>query len=475
MSRTSRSEKSPAILVVMGCSIATAALSGGAGWWWWRKSGHQDSRASRSIVSGDNRSPDGSVTVVVSGDTAGWIVPCGCTSNQSGGLPRRAAFIAERRQAGPVIVADAGGAPGGTSLYDRARFEAILAGELAQGLVAHNLGGPEVALGIEYLQRLAREKQIPLISANLRDPAGRRILEPCRIVESGGMRVALIGVFKTYAAIASARDFDIGDPRSAVLATLAAIAGQFDRAVVLAHLREDDLRALAADLPEVDAVIGGPTGQSIAPERVGQTIVASATNKGKFLICLALTTDRRTGAISADVVELSDKFHDDPAQLELLRSFRNELGRRDFDAAETGLAPRLPGRSPPGFEIAGNGECRACHAEEFRDWNSSQHARAWETLVTGGVHVDPACQVCHTTGYGLPGGFQSLARSAGRVAVGCENCHGPSRAHVERPKQRTPFAAREQCTRCHDRENSPQFEFDAYWRQVAHGSGKNVE
>ena len=28
--------------------------------------------------------------VVVSGDTSGWIVPCGCTSNQSGGQIGRA-------------------------------------------------------------------------------------------------------------------------------------------------------------------------------------------------------------------------------------------------------------------------------------------------------------------------------------------------------------------------------------------------
>ena len=27
--------------------------------------------------------------IIVSGDTAGWITPCGCASNQSGGLSRR--------------------------------------------------------------------------------------------------------------------------------------------------------------------------------------------------------------------------------------------------------------------------------------------------------------------------------------------------------------------------------------------------
>jgi Cytochrome c554 and c-prime len=473
MSLASRPEKSPAILIVMGCSIATAALGGGAGLWWWRKSAGQQPHPSRSIGTGAGQLPDGGVTIVISGDTAGWIVPCGCTSNQSGGLPRRSAFIAERRQAGTVIVADAGGAPGGTSLYDRARFEAILDGELAQGVAAHNLGEPEVALGIDYLQTLAREKQVPFVSANLHDSAGHRPFEACRIVEAGGVRVALIGVVKVYSGAGSRKDFNVDDPRSAILAALAEAAGKFDRAVVLAHVREDDLRSLAAELPEVDAVIGGPTGQSIPPQLAGQTIVASATNKGKFVISMTLTAARRPADLPARVVELSDKFPDDPAQLELVRAFRKELGRRDFGATETGLAPRVSGRLPPGSEFAGSSSCLACHKEEHGDWGSSQHARAWETLVADSVHVDPACQVCHTTGYGLPGGFQSLARSEARVAVGCESCHGPSRAHVDRPKQRTPFGAREQCRQCHDHENSPQFEFDDYWRKIAHGGGKH--
>src|SRR5262249_25872607 len=68
------------------------------------------------------------LTVVISGDTAGWIVPCGCTSNQSGGLLRRGTFVDGLRGSADVVVADAGGAPGGTSAYHQVKFEAILKG-----------------------------------------------------------------------------------------------------------------------------------------------------------------------------------------------------------------------------------------------------------------------------------------------------------------------------------------------------------
>src|SRR3954451_704163 len=71
--------------------------------------------------------------LVVSGDTASWLTPCGCTSNQSGGLLRRATYLKGLASDGStaVLYADAGGAPGGTSEYQRVKFEAILRGELA--------------------------------------------------------------------------------------------------------------------------------------------------------------------------------------------------------------------------------------------------------------------------------------------------------------------------------------------------------
>src|SRR3954463_9094949 len=76
--------------------------------------------------------PPSKFSLVISADTAGWITPCGCTSNQSGGLLRRGPYLADLRKpaSADVLYADAGGAAGGVSDYHRAKFEAILAGEI---------------------------------------------------------------------------------------------------------------------------------------------------------------------------------------------------------------------------------------------------------------------------------------------------------------------------------------------------------
>src|SRR5215831_2180698 len=88
------------------CALVLAAsllAVGGVTYWCYARS--------RSVVVDSDRL----TILVVSGDTAGWIVPCGCTSNQSGGLLRRGTFVhsISREKMTTVYVADAGGAASG--------------------------------------------------------------------------------------------------------------------------------------------------------------------------------------------------------------------------------------------------------------------------------------------------------------------------------------------------------------------------
>jgi hypothetical protein len=412
--------------------------------------------------------PGQPLVVVASGDTAGWIAPCGCVSNQSGGLPRRATYVEGLRRQAETILVDVGGAAHGTSPYDLAKFEAILRGESLLGIAAHNLGAAEARFGPAELRRLAAKLAVPLLSANVRDAAGRLVAAPMRTLWAGGRNVALIGVLaERYATV----DVQVTPPRQAVLDVLRGAAGKFDAAIVLAYLPDDELRQLAEALPEVDVVIGGPTGQPISPKLVGPTLLCSATNKGKFLARLdapALgAADRWTGAI----IELNDKVADDARQIANIGGFRAELARRDFAPQQTSFAEPMPAGLPKGFAVAGTAACQKCHDEDYQSWRKSGHAAAWKSLHEKGAHVDPECQRCHTTGYGLPGGFISPRRSAALVAVGCESCHGPSQGHVTQPAVRTAhFAqAKNSCTGCHDRENSPKFAYDKYWAKIAHG------
>ena len=420
------------------------------------------------------------LTVVVSGDTAGWIVPCGCTSNQSGGLPRRATYLAELAAGSVVLVVDAGGAAGGKSNYDRLKFEAILQGEQAMGVAAHNIGASEAALGPDYLRDVARRLHVPFVSTNVLLSDGQPLTDRLQLLQAADRSVVILGVLSPKYAVPGLR---VDPPREAILRALQQMdchdpEYRVPRAVVvLAYVPEEELQALAEGLPEVDVVVGGPTGQPVAPRHLGPTLVLSATREGKFLARLDAPSDSKqpwTGGI----VELKERFADDPVQVANVARFRKELGRRDISAAETSFGPRLPPGAPKEFAVAGTATCRDCHKPETQVWDKSRHAQAWKSLEEHAAQVDPDCQRCHTTGYGLPGGFASLGRSPGLREVGCENCHGPSREHVREPKIHTGYFAQaaNQCIACHDRENSPRFDFDAYWAKIRHGkSHKNEE
>ncbi len=363
------------------------------------------------------------------------------------------------------MLVDVGGAPAGTSDYDLLRFEAALRGEAALGVAARNLGAAELALGPERLRSLAAETDAPWVSANARDPSGELFARPFIALDAGGRRVVLVGVTDPRYATA---EFSIAPPRQAALDAIRS-AGPADLLVVLAYLPEDELRELAETLPEADLVLGGPTGQPMTPRQIGPVLLASATNQGKFLARVDVPPG--SGRPAARVDELDGSYADDPEQTANLRRFYDELEQRDIAAAETGYGPNLPPDLPSGFAVAGTDRCRECHAADHDLWSTSAHAHAWDSLTPTRAHTDPACQRCHTTGYGLPGGFASMARSPLRRGVGCESCHGPSLAHAEDPTERTAYFAQaaSHCVVCHDRENSPDFDYEPYWNRIRHG------
>lgn len=407
--------------------------------------------------------PLSKLQIIVSGDTAGWLVPCGCTANQSGGLLRRGTFIKQQSQGQEIILCDAGGAASGITEYHRVKFESILRGELAMGLAAHNMGQSEAALGIDYLKKTAQDLKVPFVSANVMNTDGQRLFPAVRIVERAGKRIALAGILGRQF---SGPGIQVRDPRESLLEAIAEQKGKYDSLIVLAYMPEEEMTQLASAVPEADAIIGGPTGQAITPRLVGQTLVGAATNKGKFLVTLEAEPQGKL-SWKGRVVELNPTFNDDAKQQLNVKDYLNELERRDFAAVETGFVPVLNRTSQS--QLAGNQACLKCHQGDCRQWDGSKHAQAWKTLQDKGFHVDAYCQQCHTTGFGQETGFISARRTLERTSVGCESCHGPSLAHAQNAKVRTPLAAKDQCLKCHDPENSPLFQYDAYWPRIVHG------
>ena len=78
------------------------------------------------------------------------------------------------------------------------------------------------------------------------------------------------------------------------------------------------------------------------------------------------------------------------------------------------------------------GKCKMCHAKQFKSWQKTPHATAFDRL-SDAEKKDVEMLKTHTVGHGQPGGFKSVAETPELVNVGCEACHGPAAKHVAIP------------------------------------------
>lgn len=94
----------------------------------------------------------------------------------------------------------------------------------------------------------------------------------------------------------------------------------------------------------------------------------------------------------------------------------------------------------------GSQQCRKCHIKEYRSWQETTMAKAFEGLKPGeqadakkkagldpnkDYTKDPSCLKCHVTGYGKAGGFTSIEDTPDLAGVGCEMCHGPGGTYLQ--------------------------------------------
>lgn len=409
-------------------------------------------------------------------DTAGWIEPCGCAAGQSGGLSRRSTLMKQLSDDRPSLIVSVGGAASGTRPYDVEKFRAIVDGETAMGYEIHNQGRSELRQPMMPDSASVRFLSTNTIRTDRKYPASM-------IVSKAGWKILVLGVAPQSEA--SANGVQIRSPEESILRAIESVDEPVDAIVVLAYMDREGIMSLAETLPEVDVIIGGHTDQSISPVRVGQTWVTAVSSQGKFVARITATVSQTstqpTIQWSADLHEVADALAEDPIQTANLRQFRDRLARFDFAASQTSFVPESLPQSESirngetANQFAGSARCQTCHEADFAVWQSSGHADAWETLVHDGAHVDPYCQQCHTTLYGRYDGFERLSNSApSRVNVGCESCHGPSSGHSVDPEIETPWQAANVCVECHDHENSPQFQYNSYWKRIVHGTSKGT-
>jgi len=298
-------------------------------------------------------------------------------------------------------------------------------------------------------------------------------------------------------------------------------AANTDFNVLLSHARFAETEDLLKQFPQfhIAMCLGGEEGRD-EPQQVGDSLVLQVGHKGKHVGVLAYYPDADP-KFQFELVELDNEhFTNEPSVEPHLLNYQERLKKHSDPATHSGAdylysnENMTSGSHPQAGEFVGAAKCGECHTKAYAKWKDSKHAHAYDSLKTGRkgqysqpiprIH-DPECLSCHVTGWSpqgvfpydsgfLPEVIANHENSPNRYALlqgqQCENCHGPGSDHValemqvkhdpqsvgvemlrlsRRKMVLSKVDAKDNlCIKCHDYENSPNFQFEEYWKKIEH-------
>lgn len=457
------------------------------------------------------------LAIVLTGEQHGYLEPCGCSLTQSGGLARRADLFRQIEERGwPVTAFDLGGTLKRSRIQSQYKFQTLLAALKDMHYQGLGMGPEELRLGpaqllASHVQNPEHpEKSLAFLGANVTFfgvPDLEGAPERLKIVEIGGVKVGVTSVLGTsfkndIVPQGAESDITIESPEKVLPQVIEELdQAQPDVRILLSHASLSESQHLAAKFPGFDIVLsaGGAEDPSGEPQKIGETLLWTVGRKGKYAGVVGFYPDAderfRFELVNLDM----HRFHESPRMHEHMQTYQDLLKEVQLAAEE------LPISHPTGATFVGAEKCGECHTKAYGVWKTTRHAHAFESLKIGRKGqeenwisriYDPECLACHVTGWHsqdvlrYESGYISEEETPHLLGQQCENCHGPGSRHVELEWQwrenrgqvdrerllgerkamhlTKEIAKKQVCYRCHDLDNSPNFEFETYWEKVKH-------
>jgi hypothetical protein len=130
-----------------------------------------------------------------------------------------------------------------------------------------------------------------------------------------------------------------------------------------------------------------------------------------------------------------------------------------------------------GDGYAGWKTCAGCHDGIAAKWQTSRHAKAFDSLKKTNQQNLPKCVACHVTGYEQPDGFIDDEITPELAAVQCEACHGQGKKHAAGAGKKAIRTAPpvEVCRRCHTSAQDPNFDYRKKSQKIHEAGAKGTE
>jgi hypothetical protein len=433
--------------------------------------------------------PKPELALVLSGSMHGYLLPCGCSRPQVGGLERRYNFVKILREKGwPLVAVDVGDVPQMEGPVKLPNVQGLIKYRYAMkalqetGYTAVGIGEYEASPGLfETLGEWALNNPSPrIVVANLKDaevnfPDETRKWE-LATVKGTDVRVGIAGLVGPTVAQRIAHKSDrvkFADSVPSLKAVLGEMAEKEVGLRVLLYQGSQTLPgkagfppeavACAEAFPEFDVVVAlsetdEPSAEPVwVPNAAAgrKTLVAALGHKGKNIGVVGVFRSgnpARPYELRYQLVQMSEAFltpeasRKDHPVVRMMEEYTRELKDRNYLGRYHQVSHPLQvavkdreGKTVVPLYV-GSDKCKKCHTSAYAIWQKTPHSHAYQTLVDvqypSNRQYDGECIVCHTVGFGYRGGFTDAAKTPHLENVGCESCHGPGSEHVARPKNR---------------------------------------
>jgi hypothetical protein len=454
--------------------------------------------------------------LLLSGQSNGFLQPCGCSEPQKGGYERRYNFVQTLKARGwPVVAADLGDVIAHDGPQKLLKYQVAMTAMKLIGYTAVGVGLREIEASVyDVVGQYALNDPVPaLVAANLHEKPPTGCILPSAISNGSqaGPKVAFVGLIGK-SVVPQVKDPSITfDPNNATVLKGLVQKLQVQKPellVLLFHGTLAEAKACATMFPEFRIIVCSSEDEEppSTPDQVGDTLIVRLGHKSRYVGVVGVN---RTGQqnrpldLRYQLVALNPEFDTPLAQqqnhpiIKLMESYAEEVKKGNY-LAKYAQRPHPLQVQFPGAEYVGTGTCKECHESEYKVWKNSKHSVAYATLEKAPKHplaqFDGECVACHTVGFGYKTGYTDEVRTKHLRNVGCEDCHGPGSLHVDDVKTKgkvTNWAVLKAmnefkgkgdlpqadvglfgaCQKCHDIDNDVNFKsarFGWYWKQIAH-------
>jgi hypothetical protein len=437
-----------------------------------------------------DRKPD--AVVVLTGQTFGYLRPCGCSAQQKGGLERRANLIAMLKAKGwPVTAADLGDvAPPKAGVHEQNMLKYRYAMDAMKEMGYAAVGVGENDFNQQLFELLARYTyQKPgdppvVLSANLVGMDDHKNVTPReKLFQQGDGKRPAVEAFEvvTVGSVPVGITAVVGkdmydklrkiDPTFAFQdnpAVLKQVLADLDRhpkkpevRVLLYQGSKEDATKVAAAFPAFNVIVCQSTAAESEPPQFptvlndGRTLIVQVGHKGMSVGVIGAFKTDKGYEFKYQLVPLTEDFNTpeekvkDHKVVSLLEQYALEVKKQDLLAQFTARPqPHAAQIQFPDEKLTfvGSEACMKCHPNEYKVWKESKHSHAMEALEKyakrpSNRQFDGECVVCHSVGFGLTSGHVNDEKTPHLRHVGCESCHGPGSGHVANPMKKELYAA----------------------------------